>query len=115
MASARVFVIVREPAFLPEWLEPRRPRVSGSGLETDVEELVFPLPSSPTSPHRRAFFFGVGLLLAAWLGFAFGGAALEDSRRRYQFDQMFRDLHTIEAAGPVQNVSRETSEETNAK
>lgn len=97
MGKNTIFIIVRDPAILPNWLEPRRPRVSGSGLETDVEELLFPLPSSLTLPHRRAFFFGVGLLLAAWFGFAVGGAQLEDSRRRHQFDQMFRDLHAIEA------------------
>lgn len=103
---ARRVVIIR--TFLPIWLEPRRPRVSGSGLETEVEELLFPLPSSPGSARRRAFFFGVGLLFAAWVGFAFGGAEIENSKRRRQFDQMFRKLHVIEAAGVIQNVSRET-------
>lgn len=98
----RVFVIIRAPAFLPGWLEARRPRVSGSGLETDVEKLLFPLPSSPISLHRRAFFFGVGLLLASWIGFAFGGAEIEHAKLLRQFDQMFRDLHVIEAAGRFQ-------------
>ena len=101
MSGRRVFVVVEEP-FVPEWLKPRRPRVSGSGLEPEVEELLFPRPSSPGAPHRRAFFFALGLLLAVWFGFLFGGAELEAAALERRFDSMFRDLRAIEAAGRFQ-------------
>lgn len=102
MSERRLFVVViDEVPFLPDCLEPRRPRVFGRGIGTRVEELFFPLPSSP-SPCRRSFFFGLGLLLAAWLGFAFVGAEIEDAMLRNQFDRMFRTLHVIELAGEFQ-------------
>ena len=89
-----VYVVV-ENSVLPKCLEPRRPAVFGSGIQTDVEELWFPRPSHSYG-SRRSFWFGLGLLFACWVGFAFGAAEIEHRKLIDRLENMVRDLTVIE-------------------